>query len=436
MAEVKLEDAPQGVRTYYEKGIAALKRDNFDYAMDMFEAMLNVEPRLLQVRRMLRTTAIKKNKTSPLGKMAMAKTVGGFMKASASLKKNPQLAIELSEKLLRIDPLNLKFSKLLCEAAKAAALPEIAIQTLEILKENSAPNLNILEPLAILYREADQFDEEYACFEAITKLKPNDSKVLKQLKDSAARLTMGKAGWQKAESYRDVIRPDAESRLVMNELDQLLARVEAEPNNIDFRQALADCQLKNRQFEAAVQTLEKCLTLGGADPRITKKRWRAKEQHILFKTAAAEDAHDAEAVSNLRKELAELRTEMAAEKVNQHPHDLQMKYEYAKLLFEANDLTGAIQQFQQAQLNPERRIRSLIYLGKAFEKKDQLSIAQEQFEVALSELKVMDETRKEVLYELGLLFEKTGNNQRMDTCFKEIYAVDIGYRDVAVRIES
>ena len=42
MAEVKLEHAPPGVRTYYDKAIAALERDNFDYAMDMFEAMLNV----------------------------------------------------------------------------------------------------------------------------------------------------------------------------------------------------------------------------------------------------------------------------------------------------------------------------------------------------------------------------------------------------------
>ncbi len=50
MAEVKLEDAPQGVRTYYDKGIAALERSNFDYAMDMFEAVLKIEPRLLQVR--------------------------------------------------------------------------------------------------------------------------------------------------------------------------------------------------------------------------------------------------------------------------------------------------------------------------------------------------------------------------------------------------
>ena len=404
--------------------------------MDMFEAVLKIEPRLLLVRRMLRTTAVKKTTASPTGKLAMAKTVGGFMKASGALKKNPQRTIELTENLLRLDPLNFKFSKLQCDAAIAAALPEIAIQTLEILKENTLPNLAILEPLAKLYRESDQFDEEYACFEAITKLKPNDSKALKELKDSAARLTMGKAGWQKAESYRDVIRTDAGSRLEINELNQLQARVASEPENLNFREELADYQFKIRQFSDAVQTLETGIKIHGGDSGLEKKRWRAQEQLILFRTAEAEDAHDTETVSRLRKELTEMRTKTAAQKVAQYPHDLQLKFEYAKLLFNSNDLTESIQQFQLAQRNPQRRVRSLIYMGKAFKKKDQLSIALEQFETALGELKGMDEIRKEILYEMGLLYEKTGNNERMEACFKEIYAVDIGYQDVAVRVES
>lgn len=436
MAEVKIEDAPQGVQTYYDKGIAALERDNFDYAMDMFEAILNLEPCLLQIRRMLRATAIKKRQTSPLRKLTKAKTVSGFIKATSSLKRNPRLTIELSEKLLRIDPLNIKFSKLQCEAATAAALPEIAIQTLEIIAENSAPNLEVLEPLSRLYRASGQFDMEYNCLETMAGLKPNDRKILKELKDSAARLTMGKADWQQAERLRNEVRQHAESGKQVDELTHLKKRVDAEPDNFDIQRTLAETQFKNRQFSDAIHTLKICIKLNGGDPRTEKLLWQSKEQLILFRTAAAEDAHNTEAVSKLRKELIEMRTEAAAKKVKQYPNDLQLKFEYAKWLFESNDLSESIRQFQLAQHNPHRRIRSLIYLGKAFEKKEQLNMARQQFETALNELENMNETRKEVLYELGLIHEKAGNSERMMACFKEIYGVDIGYRDVAVHVEN
>lgn len=48
----------------------------------------------------------------------------------------------------------------------------------------------------------------------------------------------------------------------------------------------------------------------------------------------------------------------------------------------------------------------------------------------------MNETRKEVLYEFGLLCKKIGHQNQAQAYLKEIYAVDIGYRDVAVRIEN
>ncbi|MDF7805962.1 tetratricopeptide repeat protein [Pontiellaceae bacterium B12219] len=438
MAEVELADAPSGVRTYYDKGIAALERNNLDYAMDMFAAALQVEPRLLQVRKLLRAAAVKNAKLKPPGKLALARTIGDFMKASAAVKKNPMLAIELSEKLLRIDPLNLKFAKLQCSAATAAELPEIAIQCLEILKANCPPSLAILAPLAELYQNTEQFDAEYACREQIVLLSPTDTAALKAMKDSAARLTMGKAGWQKAESFRDVIRSEENSAATQSgELETLKERAKTNPADINGWLALADYYLKNRLFEDAIQTLEKARNESGtADPRLTQKLLTAKERQLTFRLAAAEDEQNDAEISNLREKLSNMRIEHAAHRVERYPNDLQLKFEFGKLLLEANRLTEAVQQFQQAQKNPQRRVRSLIYLSSAFEQKGQLKIAEDQLTSALSELPTMDNTRKEVLYRLGMLCEKSGNNEQAKRYLHEIYACDIGYRDVADRIEK
>ena len=197
MAEVKLKDAPQGVKSYCEKGIAAMERGNLSYAMDMFEAALGVEPQMLHIRKLLRATAVKKAKTTPSGRLAKIKISGALLRIPSITKKDPFQGLEATEKLLRTDPLNARIAHAQCEAAIAAGLPEIAIQTLEILKDNHPPSLSILEPLADLYAEAKNFESEYQCRNAISKLKPNDSAARKKQKDAAARMALN-SGWNKA----------------------------------------------------------------------------------------------------------------------------------------------------------------------------------------------------------------------------------------------
>ncbi len=200
MSEVKLEDAPSRVRTYYDKGIAAMHRDNLDYAMDMFEAALLIEPQLLEIRKLLRVASIKKVKSNPPSKLLTVKNMAGLIRSITLLKKDPFQALRLTEILMRKDPFNPKFIKAYCDSATAAGLSEIAIQTLEILKENKPDKLFIQEPLAIFYKKLEHFDREYECRSAIARLKPNDTEALKKQKDAAARLTMEKASWQNLEN--------------------------------------------------------------------------------------------------------------------------------------------------------------------------------------------------------------------------------------------
>jgi tetratricopeptide (TPR) repeat protein len=210
MAEVKLKDAPKGVQTFYDKGVLAMERGNLDYAMDMFEAALQIEPRLLQVRKLFHAAAVKQKKSLPAGKLTALKTMRSLMKAQALLKKDPLRAVKMADGMLRIDPFNLKVAGVQRDAAIAANMPEIAVQTFEILREHQPDELAILIPLAQLYRDTEQFEQEYECRTHIVRLRPNDSAAQKALKDAAAHHTMGKAGWQNAESYRDLIRQDHE----------------------------------------------------------------------------------------------------------------------------------------------------------------------------------------------------------------------------------
>jgi len=59
-----------------------------------------------------------------------------------------------------------------------------------------------------------------------------------------------------------------------------------------------------------------------------------------------------------------------------------------------------------------------------------------RFQEADAELKQMDATKKEVLYEMALIFEKLEKKDEALAALKQIYEVDYGYRDVAERVEA
>jgi DNA-binding SARP family transcriptional activator len=52
------------------------------------------------------------------------------------------------------------------------------------------------------------------------------------------------------------------------------------------------------------------------------------------------------------------------------------------------------------------------------------------------ELVAMDNVKKELLYELAMVYNKSGKQEQYLEALKEIYNTDYGYRDVAKRVES
>ena len=63
-------------------------------------------------------------------------------------------------------------------------------------------------------------------------------------------------------------------------------------------------------------------------------------------------------------------------------------------------------------------------------------LAIKQLKDANDELTQMDNTKKEILYELGDIYAKADKQEEALTCFKQIYEIDYGYRDVAARVEG
>ena len=55
---------------------------------------------------------------------------------------------------------------------------------------------------------------------------------------------------------------------------------------------------------------------------------------------------------------------------------------------------------------------------------------------ALKEKLIFDEEKKELLYQLGTVLEKMGKPEEAIEQFKMIYEVDMGYKDVAPKVDA
>ncbi len=454
MAEIKLEDASRKVRDLYDKGFAAMERGNTKYAMDMLMNVLDLEPRLLVARKLLRAAQVKQFKAKNGGSMThVISTIGGLggvLSAKGAIKKDPAKAIKIVEKLLCTDPLNKTFINLYTEAALAADLPEAALLTLEVGREFYPKDIELLKRLGKLYLDNNLTHKGRDVYELLVALKPNDPVILKAFKDASALDTMNKGGWSEAGSYRDMIKDTGEATRLEQEakavksskdidslIEDSLKKIEQEPNNINYRRALADLYSRAGRMEEALQTLADAQELsGGADPQIDRAISQVKIKQFALEIAELKKAGDTDGAEAKAKEKQAFQMEDAEDRVKRYPNDLIFRFELGVLLYEGGRLNEAIQQFQQAQRNPQKRNRAQYYMAMCFKEKEQYDIALEQLEKAASEMAVLDDTKKDILYELGIICEAMDDKPRAAKYFKEIYSVDISYRDVAEKIEK
>src|SRR5205814_10481642 len=111
------------------------------------------------------------------------------------------------------------------------------------------------------------------------------------------------------------------------------------------------------------------------------------------------------------------------------PTDLQIRFELGQLYFQAGKIMEAIQEFQKAQSNPNRRVKAMSYLGQCYARKNMNELAVRTMESALKEKLTWDEEKKELAYNLGSVLEKMGKREDAKRQFEEIFAMDSGYRD-------
>src|SRR5215471_5340771 len=132
----------------------------------------------------------------------------------------------------------------------------------------------------------------------------------------------------------------------------------------------------------------------------------------------------------------EIRIADARDRVVRNPTDLQLRFELGEQFVNAKRFREAVPELQRARQNPHARLKAMNVLGCCYSELGMLDLAIKQLEEASREIPSMDAMKKEIVYNLGLVYEQTRDPEKAIACMKQIYEVDYGYRDVARRVES
>lgn len=459
MPEIAEKDLPQSLKTLWLKALSAIQTKNLAYAISLLQAVVKDAPSFLDGRKALRSCEIEMaGPPKKKGGIFGIQTGGmGLMKLSSQAKKDPAGTLPLIEKELEKDPFNETAAEMLFDIFMKMELHESAAFALEVIRKGYPENSKLMHKLAEFYLTHNQALTAADVYNDIIKHHPTDSAAIKGSKDASARASMQKQKWDENADMRTLMRNQAETEeleranrtgLTKDQLeerrDRIIDRYNADPNHLLTVKDLALIYEQLEDWSNAQTFYEWAHTLSNGDVALATKaghmKDRAAETHIKNLEAAAAAEPDNEelqaALAAHRAERLALVVEEAKKRVDQNPTDPQLRFELGTAYYNAGDYSNAIPHLQQATRNPHIRTKVLLLLGRTFKAKGMFDLSIKQLSDAIADLHAMDNTKKEVLYEKGIIHEDMGDKTSALDCFKQIYEVDYGYRDVAQRVES
>lgn len=456
MAGEKTEQSAQQAQNFYNKGVVAFERGNLDIGIDLLMQCVTLAPGFSRARKFLRAAQIARFKKEKKGGLAakmqeisaamMRMKVAGLLKAGKA-----EAALLEAEKVLALNPLHSQNVEMAVEAAEAAGHPDAALFTVEAAYENNPDDMLLLRRVADYYMRVGDYEKARDAYQKLNAFVPNDQTIFKQLKDAEARVTMA-SGWEDAAGQKDGYRKliadkdqakklDIQAKAVVAGsdaealIDEAKARLEKEPNNLNFYRALARLYTQNKRYDEAVATLEAARQVNASDPELDRALTATKIQAFEAKIEALKAAGDAEGAANMETEMNQFVFDDLVSRVQRYPNDLKLRFELGLQYFKYDYFDDAIGQLQLAQRSPKERVESLYYLAMCFAKKGQRDMAVMQLETANEQLPIMDDLKKKILFNLGDLAEQSGDIEKAFGYYKDVYGADIGFEDIGARME-
>lgn len=444
-------ELPADLLGLWVKAQQAVQTQNYKYGVSIIKTIIKRAPGFLEGRKVLRACEVKT--TPDAGRRS---SLFGGMRITS--RKNPEETIVVIEDELEKDPYSVTANETLYTAAEACGLHDLAAFALDTICQGQPNAKKHLHMLASHYVKYEQFAEAADTYRKVLAIDRTDPVAMRGEKDCSARASMRQGNWEGKGDFRTKMKNSGATAALESadkmgltgaeleaRLAQLSEKYAADNANLQVVKDIASCYEQMEDYANAYSFYAYAYQLGGStDVSINDKAMEMHEKAMqaelaYYEQVLAADPTNEEAAAALaarKKEIAEAVVADARARVEANPTDAQLQFKFGQALFDAEQFTEAIPALQRARTNPNLRIKAMLMLGKCYHAKKMVDMAIRQLEEANNELNVMDDTKKELHYMIGTLYDESGNKDKALENFKVIYEVDYGYKDVATRVES
>jgi len=446
----------------FRRARAAVDGGNYEYAIELFREMLRIEPNHVSARVALRGCARKRfDEKGGAG----AKVVGvlkGFIPYLRTLfcAGKPNSAIEACEDYLLNDPYNSHVLTKEGRAARKAGHTDLAILVFEDMRQRNPGYVRALRELGQIHE--DDLDEPHKAlpfYRQIMQLMPSDGIANKKVKDLEARCHMEDQKITADSSFRDHIKDEKAQKELMEkdgedyvvrgddqidvEVKKLHEKIKEEGESVPHYMRMAQLFGQKRDYKKQIAAYQKILEI---DPKHFEARAKVGDTKLMIgeqrldqmreKLAAQPDEELKAKIEAGEKELAAFGVREYVWRTDAHPTDLALKAGFGDALRAAGDIDKAIAEFQKAMEDIRIRTRCRTALGECFMDKGQWRLGLSQFDQIVESFAFMDDEAKHVHYCMGVCAENLDDKEKAIQHYEQIYEADIGFRDVAKKIEE
>jgi tetratricopeptide (TPR) repeat protein len=244
---------------------------------------------------------------------------------------------------------------------------------------------------------------------------------------------------------KEAVSLEQEKRVVKTEdtterlIGEYEARLQTEPANLKLVRSLAELYTQKNQFDRALELFDRVKNSGmGGDPSLERSMADTVVRRFDFQLEQLDPATPDYAEQSAKIQAGKLDFQMTEcqQRVEKYPTDLAIRFEMGRLYFQADKITEAIQEFQKAQGNPHKRLLAMGYLAQCYAKRKMYDLAARTLQNAIKEKTVFDDDKKDLVYNLGCVLDSMGKKAEAVEQFKLIYEMDIGYKDVAAKVDA
>jgi tetratricopeptide (TPR) repeat protein len=433
-----------------QKADEAMRRRNYDFAVELYQQLIEISPDLGEARSGLRH-ALKKRLDAKGGGSKFLRALGGaaplaMAKTLRKAGKNDAAAKQL-ESYLSTNPLDEEGNLLLGMALEDAGHTASALAVYEFLAEIAPKNPDGLKRAGAMAYRQGKHQQALEFYERALAADPRDQEALKARKDLSAERALTGANAANVAHSRDQIKDKDVARELEraqrlhrsdDELREDLTRLEAryaESQTPELMVEMADLHERLKDPDSALEWIERALSYKKDSFDLASRAGDLRAKVMKKAIAQAGKAGDDARASTLEKELWTFEAADYRRRVDLRPSDASLRLQLGKRLMKVADFDGAMGELQKAMNDPRTKREAQLGLAQCFQGKGFGDLARKEYLRALEGSVQVDDRAKEILYNLGLISEKEGNAAEARGYFARIFEVDIGYRDVAEKME-